>query len=203
MPSAAQIARHTAEVASNWIALSIMWHLVIGAVLIGLAAGWRPGRRGTGLFLASLCASVATVAWLAGNPFNGSIFTLLAGGLAALALRFGPGGSRGHAPGWALVAGALMLGFGLVYPHFLAGPAALYLLAAPVGVIPCPTLAVVIGFSLLGDGLASRAWCWLLVAVGSFYAVFGVWRLGVALDVGLVLGTLAVGSLLTRVRTWR
>lgn len=35
-----------------------------------------------------------------------------------------------------------MLAIGWIYPHFLDGPAVDYLHAAPVGLVPCPTLAV-------------------------------------------------------------
>ncbi len=200
MPSSAQITRQLAEVANAWIALSIVWHLVIAAALVALAFGWRPGPRTTGLLLASLCASVAAVAWLAASPFNGVFFTALGAAFALIARRLRPGASPSDAPLWARISGALMIGFGLVYPHFLDGPAAMYLVAAPVGVVPCPSLAVVIGFTLLAAGLESRAWCRVLLAAGVFYSVFGVWRLGVLLDVGLLLGTIAVAVFLVR---WR
>lgn len=199
MPSSAQITRQLAEVANDWIALSIVWHLVVAFALVALAFGWRPGRRTTGLLLASLCASVGAVAWLAASPFNGTIFAALSAAFAFIALRLPPGPPP-DAPLWARISGALMIGFGLVYPHFLHGPAAMYLVAAPVGVVPCPSLAVVIGFTLLAAGLESRAWCRVLLAAGTFYSLFGVWRLGVLLDVGLLLGTLAVAVFLVR---WR
>jgi len=201
MPPAAEITRQIAEAANQWIALSIAWHLVIAVALVALAFGWRPGRRATGLLLASLCMSVAAVSWLTGNPFNGTSFTALTAALAFISLRLPAGAAPARAPIWALIAGSVLLGFGLVYPHFLDGPAAMYLVAAPVGVAPCPSLAVVIGFILLSDGLASRAWCRVLLVAGAFYAIVGVWRLGVMLDVGLVAGTVALGGLLATART--
>jgi hypothetical protein len=51
----------------------------------------------------------------------------------------------------------------------------------------------VIGVALVVDGLGSRAWALLLAGAGLFYGVFGVARLGVTLDVGLIVG--AVGLL--------
>ena len=196
MPTSAQITRQMGEIANQWIPLAIAWHLVIALALVALSFGWRPSRRTAGLLLASLCASVAAIAWLAGNPFNGSIFTALTAAFALIALRLPPGPARSHAPLWAVIAGAMLLGFGLVYPHFLDQPAAMYLVAAPVGVVPCPTLAVVMGFTLLAAGLGSPAWCRVLVAAGAFYSIVGVWQLGVLLDVGLLLGTLALAGLL-------
>ncbi len=192
MPSSAQIIGQLAEVTNQWIALSIAWHLVIAGILVALVVGWRPGRRAAGLLLTTLCASVAAIAWLAGNPFNGAMFTALTVALGMIALRLEPLRVRSPAPLWSLIAGALLLGFGLVYPHFLARPAVLYLVAAPVGVVPCPSLAVVAGFTLLAGGLESRAWSWLVVAAAAFYAAFGVWRLGVLLDAGLLAGAIAL-----------
>jgi hypothetical protein len=51
---------------------------------------------------------------------------------------------------------------------------------------------VAIGFALLGNGLGSRVWSLTLAAVGLFYGLFGVLRLGVLLDIGLVGGALAL-----------
>ena len=80
-----------------------------------------------------------------------------------------------------------------IYPHFLVGPAASYLYASPAGLLPCPTLAIAIGFALLGNGLGSRPWSLTLAAVGLFYGLFGVFRLGVYLDIALVGGAIALG----------
>ena len=49
-----------------------------------------------------------------------------------------------------------------------------------------------IGFALLGDGLGSRVWSLTLAAFGLFYGLFGVLRLGVFLDIGLVGGAVAL-----------
>jgi len=82
-----------------------------------------------------------------------------------------------------------MIAFATFYPHFLSDrtPVA-YLYAAPTGVIPCPTLSLVIGFALLGGGLRAPVWSSVLAAVGLFYGLFGVARLGVQLDVALIAG---------------
>jgi hypothetical protein len=96
-----------------------------------------------------------------------------------------------------------MITLGWAYPHFLAASgrwAPLH--AAPPGLVPCPTLALVIGFSLLMGGLGSASWRAILSVAGLFYGVFGAWRLGVRLDVLLALGALALGTpLLGRLRS--
>jgi hypothetical protein len=57
---------------------------------------------------------------------------------------------------------------------------------------------VAIGFALLGNGLGSRVWSLTLAAVGLFYGLFGVLRLGVLLDIGLVGGALALVAAVLR-----
>lgn len=56
--------------------------------------------------------------------------------------------------------------------------------------MPCPTLSIVIGLSLVVGGLDSRAWTLLLGISGLFYGLFGVLRLGVTIDLVLFLGAL-------------
>lgn len=66
-----------------------------------------------------------------------------------------------------------------------------WLYAAPTGIIPCPTLSIVIGFTLILGGLRSRSWCLVLTTVGLFYGFFGAVRLGVKIDGILLLGALS------------
>ena len=102
-----------------------------------------------------------------------------------------------------------LIGFGLVYPHFLPGePWFAYLFAAPFGLLPCPTLALVTGVTLLVRGLDLRPWCWLLAAAGFLYGLLGVLRLGVYLDLPLLAGAVALlvraeGEHAARAFRWR
>ena len=92
-----------------------------------------------------------------------------------------------------MIAGAALLIFGWVYPHFLETSSPLtYLYAAPTGLIPCPTLSITIGFALILGGLDSRLWSWVLGAFGLFYGAFGALRLGVTIDLVLLLGSIAL-----------
>jgi hypothetical protein len=93
------------------------------------------------------------------------------------------------------VLGVTLLAFGLIYPHFVdAASPALYLIGAPIGLVPCPTLAALIGLTLLDRGLISRTWAVVLSLYGLFYFVVGVFRLGVWLDVGLLVGVVAIAA---------
>lgn len=200
MPSPLEITRSASHIAEDGVLLAMMWHAAVVLGIAALGAGWRPTRRAAGLLLAAPCASVALASWLAASPFNGALFTLLTALLVAAALRL-PSGRIEPGPGWALLGGAVVVLFGLAYPHFLGDRApAMYLVAAPVGLLPCPTLAVVIGFTLLAGGLQGRAWSPILLAAGTFYGLFGAAVLGVLLDLGLLAGTAALALVAARDR---
>jgi hypothetical protein len=165
---------------------------ILAVAIIALLTGWAPSNRLAGILLAMPLASVSLFAWAAGNPFNGTVFAGLALALMWVA-RFGDGrpASRGERT-WRIM-GVTMLALGWVYPHFLVERSTLYYaFAAPLGLIPCPTLSAVIGLALLGKGLRNRAWSWTLAGAGIFYAIFGVIRLGVWLDLPLLAGSVAL-----------
>lgn len=99
---------------------------------------------------------------------------------------------------WTAVAGAALFAFAWTYPHFLEGRAwTAYLYAAPVGLVPCPTLALLASLVLLGDGIDRRV-AGVVAGLAAFYGAFGVLRLGVRLDLGLLAGAAAVAALALR-----
>jgi len=191
MPSATEILDGLSAIAHQATGIAVAWHIVIAVALLALANGWRPSQLTARLLTGTPLMSVAALAFAFGILFNGWVFAASALILTALAMnRDRRPVSRGSA--WTRRIGVAMIAFGWLYPHFLEGHATAYLYASPVGLIPCPTLAVAIGFALLGNGLGSRVWSVTLAAVGLFYGLFGVLRLGVFLDIGLVGGALAL-----------
>jgi hypothetical protein len=188
MPTPEEILAGLSAIANAWRLLSVLWHGYFTVLVLGLVLGVRPTRRVAGVLLAFPLLSVSILAWVHANPFNGAFFALTGIALLAIAARLAPEDVK-VAPRWLTVLGASMIGFGWVYPHFLdnATPIA-YLYAAPTGLIPCPTLSIVIGFTLTLGGLRSRPWCLVLTTVGLFYGVFGAGWLGVRIDWVLCLG---------------
>jgi hypothetical protein len=78
-----------------------------------------------------------------------------------------------------------------MYPHFAVDSSPLApLYASPLGVLPCPTLAAVIGLAILAQGLHSRAWATALALLGLFYGLFGTFVLRVFSDTFLTVGSL-------------
>lgn len=188
MPSPDAILGGLTAIANQWRELAIGWHVVFGAALAALAFGWRPSIHLAGYALVIPLLSVSAAAWASGNPFNGSTFVLFA--VALLIVVTGLSDERVRvAPAVFAVPGLLLVAFGWSYPHFVeAGSWAAYAYAAPLGVLPCPTLAAVIGLTLIFRGLESTAWSVTLAAAGFVYGAIGALRLGVTLDYGLLAG---------------
>ena len=188
MPSAETILAQLRTIATEWRSLAILFHIYFGILAAALAAGVRPSKKSAGRLLALPFVAVSAVAWVEGNPFNGAVFAVLWILLLVLAGRL-PAERVRLAPPALLVPGLALFLFGWAYPHFLPGePAWVYLYRAPTGLIPCPTLSIVIGLTVIADGLRSRAFGLTLGLAGLLYGAIGVFRLGVAIDAVLLAG---------------
>jgi hypothetical protein len=193
MPDPAEILADLSTAANGAIAVAVTWHVLMAAVGVALALGWRPSQRRAGQLLAAPLASVALVALAVKNPFNAVVFASLAIAQFALARRGSIEPVR-LGPVTATAIGLMMLGLGWIYPHFLGDQGSwLYFCAAPLGVVPCATLYAVVGFALLGA--TRRAASNVLASAGLFFGIFGVARLGVRLDLGLMIGSAALAAL--------
>ncbi len=196
MPSAPDILAGLHALANQYYPVAILWHAVFFLALAALTGKWRPGKRATAIFLCLPLLSVASLAFMTGNPFNGALFGLMTVMVFAFGMRMDStpvafSDQRG------MIAGIIMLAYGLVYPHFLqADNLVTYLFASPAGLIPCPTIAVVMGFLLLLRGLGSRGIRMTVVAFGLLYGLIGVLWLGVWLDGGLLAGALITGVMI-------
>ena len=191
MPTPAQILAGLTAISVEMRIVAILWHVAAALVIAALLAGWRPPKRLAATLLTLPLLSVALFAWVYGNPFNGLVLVIVALTLGVIGLRLPE--ERVERARTSNVIGWGMVIFGLVYPHFLEPESSLtYLYAAPTGLVPCPSLSLVIGLTLLAGGFGSRAWSLVLAAAGLFYSVFGMARLGVMLDVGLLVGAVAL-----------
>lgn len=188
MPSPDTILSGLAAIANDWRWLAIGWHVWLVMLTGLLVGGWRPSVRTAGRLLIAPLVSVAVLAGLSGNPFNGVMFAGLTAALAWELFRTSSARVRFASPAWT-ARGAALVGFGATYPHFLqVDSPATYVVASPFGLLPCPTLSVVIGSTLVFANLGSRRWSGPLLTGAVVYAAIGVFRLGVALDWGLFIG---------------
>jgi len=180
------------QITNTWRSVAIGWHAAIIAFLAALVLGWRPSDRLVIRLLALPMLSVSILAWTAGNPFNAVVFGALAifGLLLAQSARAAPFET---ASGWSLGLGIVMVVYGLLYPHFVASSSwTSYLYAAPVGLIPCPTLALLVGVGFIVGLFRNRRWQLLVSAAAIFYGIVGVAKLQVNLDYGLLAGAVAL-----------
>jgi hypothetical protein len=190
MPAPEEILAGLRAISNSWRVLAVVWHLYFAAFALALLLGALPSNRSAGMLLGLPLLSVSILAWIFANPFNGTFFALAGAALIAISSRL-PREAVRIAPLWAVVPGALMFAFGWVYPHFLDVSSLLpYLYSAPTGLIPCPTLSIVIGLAVALRGLGSRTWSLVLCATAIFYGVYGAAHLGVTLDWVLLLGAL-------------
>lgn len=192
MPSSSEILGNLALLSNSYMWLAVIWHLAIYAVLA--RKGWRPRQRHAAQLLLLPLLSVSILAWLHGNPFNGLVFLvgIFVFGLISFHL---PNRPVTLTRKWTFPLGLGVLIYALAYPHFLVTDSALvYFIAAPLGIVPCPTLSLVLGFGLIFGGFHSRIWSLAAASIGLFYALFGIFRLGVWLDVGLLLASLGLAT---------
>jgi hypothetical protein len=182
------------SLANDGVWIAVLWHVAMAKALVALARGWRPSLRLAWIALSLPVATASALASTHRHPVDGAVLAILAGGLL-VAGAMAPPRPVERAPAWMLAAGGLAVALGWIYPHFLEGrPLVVYLLAAPVGVVASPTLAVVVGFILAGGGLGSRVAALLVASVASVYAIAGVWLLRVPIDAGLLLAALLLAS---------
>jgi len=194
MPSSETILAGLRLASLTSLSLAGLWHALVAACLGALFFGRRPPRRVAALLLSAPLVSASAVAFIFGNPFNGCLLGLTALVLSTIAAGFERAPVRLGSVAERIFGGGL-IAFGCFYPHFLdARPAVTYLWGAPVGVIPCPTLSLVVGFALAFGGFGSRAWSLVLAAVGLFYGAFGVLRLGVSIDLVLIVGVIGLAA---------
>ena len=191
MPNAGEIVHNLARIANDWQPLAVLWHVYFALFLLALGWGVRVTRRTLGVVLAAPLLSVSALAWISSNPFNGAVFAASGATLGALA--FTLEGRVRLASGGLLLLGGVFFAFGWLYPHFLDTASFLpYLYAAPAGLIPCPTLSILLGLTLVARGLDSRAWSAIGGVISVFYGAFGALVLGVTVDWVLLCGGIIV-----------
>ncbi len=190
MPSSDVVLQDATRIANAALPVAFIWHGAVVAMLTALLLGWRPSRRVIAVLFAAPIASVSVVSLALGSTFSGVVFGLLTLVLVAQ-LRRAPRDRAEAADYPTLFAGALLVGLAFVYPQFLRSHSPLlHVVGAPIGLLPCPTLMLVIGSSLACRVAGTRASSLVLAGAGLYYGVVGVLWLGVYLDAALLAGAL-------------
>lgn len=190
MPTPEEILAGLALAANKFVNVSILWHLIVLFFMIPLLMGKKFNTKHVSAGLGIFLLSVGMIAVLVSNPFNAVMFALAALIFGIITLKFKP---VPISVKWDIISviGLLLVVFGFVYPHFLENaPLYKYLYAAPMGLIPCPTLSAFIGITLMLHGFGSKKFMMTGALIGLFYGIFGVLRLKVYLDITLIAGAL-------------
>jgi len=192
MPSKQEILDGLRNIANRYSLWALLLHVIFYVLVIVLTAKWLPEERLLSIILCLPLVTVAAFALITGNPFNGFMFSILSVLILVLGFTI-PDRPVSYSNPVFLAIGIYMILFGLVYPHFLKTRSfTRYLISSPFGLIPCPTLSVVIGFLLIFNGLSSPVITLALVVFGLFYGLFGTLKLRVYLDIFLIFGTVAL-----------
>jgi hypothetical protein len=192
MPTSAQILVSLASIANGAASYAVAVHVFVALAAIAWAAGFRIRRRVAVVLFCAPVGAVSVFASVYHVAFNAMVFALLALALLIAGLRSDRAWRAAPSLPLALLGGVL-LGFGWMYPHFLETRSPLaYLYASPLGLLPCPTLAFLIGLSLSAGVPGGRLSARVLGAAGLFYGVWGVVKLGVWIDGLLLAGALGL-----------
>jgi len=192
MPSPEEILQGLRYIANHYKYFAVFWHLYALSAVVLLITGSRPIAGMAGIALSLPLFSVSFSALISENPFNALVFFAL-----GILLLISVAKSRRHKTGIYFninfAAGILLVTAGFIYPHFLKAESFfLYLIASPGGLIPCPTLMMVSGFTLILTGFAGKMWTYILSAACLFYGIMGVFYLGMYIDAILI----AAGTIL-------
>jgi hypothetical protein len=192
MPKTEEILNGLQAIVDNQSIIAIIWHIAFYFFIICLFVNWHPLNKTMSILICLPLISVAVLAWSYGNPFNGALFTILAILIFVFALKTTD--IRVSFSKWPfIVIGIIMIAFGFVYPHFIKANSLFeYLYASPVGLIPCPTLSILIGIILLFNPLGSPVISLSFIVFGLFYGLLGVFKLGVTLDLFLLFGSISL-----------
>lgn len=192
-------------VAGKYPVISILLHILILALIIALfLPGFKQKRIAFNGVLMVIFASVASVALINGNPFNGLFFSILT--IFAVVELFRRRNEitvpaltsvdRSTAIRNLLCLAAVFVG--ILYPHFVNVSPAMLLFFSPMGVIPCPTLTVILGLLNLYYPKINKGLYTVVTIAGMFYGLTGVFLLHVYIDIPLMI--LALYSLYRLVR---
>src|SRR5829696_6726765 len=118
MPTGGEIADSLASITREWRALAIAWHaaFIVAAITLSYL---RSSQRMVATAIVLPLVSVSALAWWSGNPFNGTVFASAAAVLLAETRAFVSHTVR-MSSRLRVIAGVLLVVFGLVYPHFVA-----------------------------------------------------------------------------------
>ena len=192
MPSPEEILQGLRYAANHYKYFAVFWHLYAVSAALLFITGSRPLAGIAGFALSLPLFSVSFFALISENPFNAGIFFLLAFILLVSVAKSRRSKTQIHFD-FNFATGVLFAIAGFVYPHFLKTETFfLYLVASPGGILPCPTLIMVSGFTLMMTNFANKLWLYILSSACLFYGITGVFYLEMYIDAILLAASLVL-----------
>jgi hypothetical protein len=146
-----------------------------------------------------LFISIVSVAIVYGNPFHALTMGLLA---VFAVIELWQGKNEFNIPKINLhtfiAFSSIIIGFW--YPDFVKTTPIALLLVSPAGIVPCPTLLIVLGLLTLTYPRVNKTQYTITAIIGVFYGFTGVFQLKVFLDIALII---IVGyAIFCLIKTW-
>ena len=181
------ILNYLSMVSNKNIVVNIMMHFVVitSIVSVYLLKDMKVKKYVFNGAILALVLSVIVNATIYGNPFHAITFALVA---IAVGLEFIKGKNQISIPKRGIntvIAFAFIL-IGLWYPEFVKVNMFASLLLAPTGIVPCPTLLIVIGMLNLYYPNVNKLQFGITVFFGMVYGIIGTFILGVYFDLSLI-----------------
>lgn len=168
--------------------LNALNHLLVLTVLLFLVFGKKAKTKRLVVdgAICLLFTSIVAVAAAYGNPFHVITMGLLAV-FAGIEFWQGKNEFTLHKINTRSLIALLSIFIGFWYPEFVkVNPIAL-LLFSPVGIVPCPTLLIVLGLLTLAYPRVNKTQYIITVLMGAFYGSTGVFQLKVILDLPIII----------------
>lgn len=164
-------------------------HILILIVLALYVFLKKRGRTAHWLISAQivlLCSTVSYAAFRNANLFNGVVFSSLAlFWISEIAL-------GRMAPIWEKVSktrtilSIFVALWGYYYPHFIEIPYLTGIWRSPTGLVPCPTLMLILAWCVFAVPEYNHVVYWIMISVGLFYGFVGVFMLHIWQDLPLI-----------------
>lgn len=192
MPSPRQILEQLTRLATEGRTLGLLWHVVVLAALAFVVARKWEGRASLAVATVFPMFTASLVAFATGNWVNGLVLDLGALTMIVISRKFAGTLIEIGRP-IPFTIGVATLLYALFYTHFTPIRSWTDVWMTPIGVLPCPTMALVIGLGLMAGGFRSRAWSLTAAVLGLGYSLFGVFVLKVQWDLGLFAAAVVMG----------
>lgn len=182
--------------------LNALNHLLVISSLLFLIFGKteKTKRLVVDGIICLLFTSIVAVAVAYGNPFHAITMGLLA---VFAGIEFWQGKNE-FTPlkiNTRSIIALLSICIGFWYPEFVEANSLALLLFSPVGIVPCPTLLVVLGLLTLAYPRVNKTQYTITALMGAFYGITGVFQLKVMLDLPIIIIVAYAFYSLIKIRT--